>query len=474
VSGRIAAIAVDPTNSNHVLVGSAGGGIWESTDRGASWSARTDFLPTLTTGALLFDAAQPGVAYAGTGEGNFYAWHGAGVIRSTDGGTTWSSLPSSPLVGQGFFDLAIDPSDSTHLLAASTAGVYDSRDSGNTWTSRRRPRTWALSVVPGEALAASADGLFASTDGAQNWSAVALPAAPAAWSRLAVAHAPTNPAVAYAWGATSSAAFLYQRAPDGSWAAIAAPPGSRVTQAWYDWYIKVSPDNENQVYLGAIDLFRGDASDAGWTWLNLSTKSAGDSIHPDQHALVFDPADSNVIYAGNDGGLFRSPDRGVSWQALNDGLGITEIEYLAQNSSSAIWLLAGTQDNGTIRWTGDPGWEHVADGDGGGCGVDSATPGTVFHTYYGMGMERSTAGGDFGSWQSLGPRVPSSYHALFYPPTEVGAARSPRPARASSSRVTMARIGPRSICLALSPSALCTYPTVIRWSPERRTVGFSA
>jgi photosystem II stability/assembly factor-like uncharacterized protein len=277
-----------------------------------------------------------------------------------------------------------------------------------------------VSVVQGEALAASVDGLFASADGAQTWTAVALPSAPTSWSRLAVAHAPSNPAVAYAWGATLTAAFLYQRSADGSWSAIGRLPDLKLTQAWYDWYIKVSPDNEDQIYLGAIDLVRGDGGDAGWTWLNLSTRSEGDSIHPDQHVLVFDPADGNTIYAGNDGGVFRSPDRGVSWQVLNDGLGITEVEFLAQDNSSQTWLVAGTQDNGTIRWTGEPGWEHVADGDGGCCGVDTTTPGTVFHTYFGMGMERSMSGGDFGSWQPLGPRVPNSYQALFYPPTEVG------------------------------------------------------
>ena len=441
VSGRIAALAVDPANSAHLLVGSAGGGIWESADSGATWSPRTDVQPTLTTGALLFDPTQPGVAYAGTGEGNFYAWHGAGVMRSTDGGTTWSVLPDSPLVGQGFFDLAIDPTDNTHLLAATTAGVHDSTDGGHTWTSRRTPRSWALSVVQSEALAASADGVWASNDGAQTWTAVALPDAPTSWTRLAVAHAPSNPAVAYVWGATSSAAFLYQRSADGAWQAVTPPPGLRFNQAWYDWYVKVAPDRENQLYLGAIDIFRGDGGDAGWTWLNLSSKSPGDSIHPDQHVLVFDPADPNTVYAGSDGGLFRSPDRGMTWQALNDGLGITEIEYLAQNSGSATWLLAGTQDNGTIRWTGSPKWEHVADGDGGGCGVDGATPTTVFHTFFGMGVARSNASADFGSWSATGPQVPSSYQALFYPPTEVN--RSTLAQAGQSTFISRATTAPR-------------------------------
>ena len=84
VSGRIAALALDPGNVNHILVGSAAGGIWESRDRGATWAPRTDFAPTLTTGAIVFDPTAPATVYCGTGEGNWWARLGAGVLRSTD------------------------------------------------------------------------------------------------------------------------------------------------------------------------------------------------------------------------------------------------------------------------------------------------------------------------------------------------------------------------------------------------------
>ena len=90
----------------------------------------------------------------------------------------------------------------------------------------------------------------------------------------------------------------------------------------------------------------------------------GDSIHSDQHALAFDPQDPKVIYAGNDGGIFRSPDAGTTWQSLNSGLAISEVEYLAQRPDEADWILAGLQDNGTIRRHGEQGWTQVALGDG--------------------------------------------------------------------------------------------------------------
>ena len=86
----------------------------------------------------------------------------------------------------------------------------------------------------------------------------------------------------------------------------------------------VQPNNANTVYLGAIDIYRGDHGAGGWAWTDISSKAAAgtDSIHPDQHALAFDPVDPNMIYAGNDGCLFRSPDRGTHWVHRNHSLAL--------------------------------------------------------------------------------------------------------------------------------------------------------
>jgi photosystem II stability/assembly factor-like uncharacterized protein len=106
----------------------------------------------------------------------------------------------------------------------------------------------------------------------------------------------------------------------------------------------------------------------------------GDSIHPDQHAIAFDPLDPNIIYAGNDGGIFRSLDAGTTWQSLNDGLAISEVEYLTQRPDDPGWILAGLQDNGTIRRQGDQSWAQVAVGDGGDCATNMADPDVCYHS----------------------------------------------------------------------------------------------
>jgi len=357
VAGRVSAMAIDPVNPAHLLAGAGNGGVWESFDRGASWAPRTDYAPTLTVGAIAFDAGNPRTVYCGMGEGDWWWFLGAGMLRSTDGGTSWAVLCSAPFVGQGFHDILVDRADGRHLLAGTTHGLYTSTDGGVTWTRRRTSRTWSLTMLPAggataEILAGCGDGLKRSTDGGVTWTAVSLPGAPVAFDRLAVDIAPSNPAVAYAWGARGGSAYLWRRA-GGTWTSIGVPPGVNVGQAWYDWFLAVAPDQDTQIYCGAIDAHRGDLAGTSWTWRNLTSKGAGESsIHPDQHFIAFEPSRPDTIYIGNDGGVYRSGDRGINWQHCNNGLVITEFEYIAQDFGNSRWLIGGTQDNGTQRWKG--------------------------------------------------------------------------------------------------------------------------
>jgi photosystem II stability/assembly factor-like uncharacterized protein len=447
VAGRVSAIAVDPTNPVHVLCGSAGGGVWETADAGRTWLPRTDDQPSLAVGALAFDPTNPLRVFAGTGEGNVATTpntnvRAAGLLLSADGGTTWAVVPATPFVGVSFFRLVVDPADGNHLLAATTDGLYESANGGSNWDRRRTARTWDLSrhpIVPtnpatgNEVLAASADGLLRSTNGGTNWSAVNLPdVPPGALMRMAVAHAPTNGSVALVFAAYDQddgsddppppAPRLWRRSTfGGDFTAVDLPEDLDSTQAWYDWYVAVAPNNPDVVYLGAINIHRGARPpDGPWDWSNISAKApTGDSVHPDQHAIAFSPTDANVVYVGNDGGLYRSPDSGTSWESLNKGLCITEIEFLAQHPEYDAWLLAGTQDNGTIRFEGQQTWYQVQDGDGGACAANEADPATCYHAFYGPNLEKSTKGGGWKTWDGTVPKALAKEKSLFYPPLAV-------------------------------------------------------
>jgi hypothetical protein len=436
VSGRVSALAVDPQNPSHVLAGAGHGGVWESHDRGQSWAPRTDDAKTLTTGALAFDPSAPATVYCGTGEGRVSWVVGAGLLRSTDGGRTWSPHGGATFNGQGFYDLQVDRTNSSLLSAATTHGLWLSTNGGSAWTRKRTTMTWSVSIAPGggsaEMLAAGVEGLLRSSDGGTTWVPVALPNPPGTYKRLAVAIAPSNPEVAYAWGSDGETAFLWRRR-GGVWRPAPVPPGVKVGQSWYDWFLAVAPDRDGQIFCGAIDVHRGDISGTSLGWTNISTRrGAGDSIHPDQHAIAFDRANPNTIYVGNDGGVFRSPDRGTTWQHCNNGLVITEFEYLAQDLSAPKMVIGGTQDNGTIRWTGNPVWTHIQDGDGGDCAVNNTTPSTMFHTFYGLGFpkghllegnppESSTKRGDFDTWQPMPLPLAADDDSLFYPPLDCSA-----------------------------------------------------
>jgi photosystem II stability/assembly factor-like uncharacterized protein len=455
VSGRVSSVAVDPGDPKHILIGSGGGGVWESRDDGNSWSPRTDDQPSLSIGAIAFDPTNPSIAYAGTGEGDDAMSDGthmlgAGLLKSTDGGTKWSLLTGAPLDRLGFFDMVVDPEDGQHLLVGTSRGLFRSADGGTTWSQRRTAFTWKISIGTviaangtrtRELLAACDDGLFRSTNGV-TWATtpVSLPGGSAGYTRLEVCHAPSDPNVVYVFGArdvavpegstpaqqTALVGRIWRRAVlGGPFKAVPLPPGLEVDQAWYDWFAGVAPNNPNVLYVAGIQVHKGIRSTSDqWKWETISAKEpTGDSIHPDQHAIAFSPADPNVLYVGNDGGIYRSPNAGKTWKSLNRGLGITQIEFLTQHPKFEAWLLAGTQDNGTMRYQGDSVWFHVGDGDGGDCGVNAASPYTCFHTYYGMGLARSTRGGGWNTFPDVGPAVTKADdypgNALFYPPVEV-------------------------------------------------------
>ncbi len=423
VSGRCSGIVVDRTDSRHLVLCSAGGGLWGSRDAGASWTPLTDRQPTLVMGAIAQSVSAPHVMYAGTGDGDGQIPYGVGLLRSSDGGQAWTLAPAAVLVGVGVYDLAIDPSDHLRVFVASSAGLHSSADGGATVRTLLDGVFWSISVNPRnpqEVLAAGNKGLLRSSNGGASFAKLALAGGAASYSRLEVCHA-ANADVAWVAGCAQGKALLWRRASAaGAFSAEAVPARMKLDQAWYDWCLAVAPHDANLVYWGAIDLYRGKRGANGMAWSKISSRTSGDSIHPDQHYLGFDPADPRRVYACNDGGVFHSPDGGDHWQSLNPGLGITEFEFLAQLDSDPAWLLGGTQDNGTLTNAGLRHWDQIALGDGGDCAsVDRAAASICYHSFYDMPIEKAPAkGANAFAWVDVSPPTPDGYAALFYPPLE--------------------------------------------------------
>ncbi|MBI3329700.1 MAG: hypothetical protein HYZ81_23710, partial [Nitrospinae bacterium] len=125
MSGRIADIAVDPSDPNHWLIGAAQGGIWETRDAGATWTPKTDDQASLAMGAMAFAPSNSSTIYAGTGEAVFSgdAYGGAGLLKSTDGGTTWQLLAAATFAKTAFSDIKVHPTNPSIVLAATSRGT---------------------------------------------------------------------------------------------------------------------------------------------------------------------------------------------------------------------------------------------------------------------------------------------------------------------------------------------------------------
>ncbi|HSS60907.1 MAG TPA: hypothetical protein VLK30_05565 [Candidatus Limnocylindrales bacterium] len=368
-SGRIGALAILP--NGRFILGGAQGGVWTMdpvTTGTPVWVPRTDNLPSLATGALAVAPSNPMVVYDGTGEGALSgdSYFGNGIMRSTDGGTTWSHVSGDFFVGVSVARLAIDPNNANHLYAAvirgrggahrttpavhSAYGIWESTNGGVTWKLLKGATTLAdgstsqgatdlrIDPITPNILYASflGDAIYKSTDGGKTWNTImnGLPAAnvsdfvqtPTRFN-LGLSHPSGQSAVLYTgfdWfnaGTSIHRGSRVFKSVDGgaNWTVtsfgtgIDSVLGYCGTQCTYDNVIETDPTNPNVVFAAGSfgytlsppsgGIYRSD--DGGASWKNL-----GADQHPDFHSVVFDPNNSQNVLIGSDGGVWYSPDQG--------------------------------------------------------------------------------------------------------------------------------------------------------------------
>ncbi len=422
-SGRVNAIAIDPRDNNVVYAGAAGGGVWKTTDGGTNWTPLTDHETSLASGAIVIDPNSPDTVYVGTGEENFTgdSYYGAGILKSTDGGKTWTNLVG-PFLRDRIGSLAIQPGSSQVLLCTSPSGVWRSADGGKTWALTLSGAA-GISVVFDPTNGASAyaslgiyygssrNGVYHSTDGGITWTAAngiktaGLPTTIA--GRIDIAMAPSAPSTIYAQigdNATYGLAGIYKTTDGGNtWHPLPIEdPSLWGTQAYFTNAIRVHPTNPDIVWSGALAIYR--SLDGGATWVELPQAGANNTtIHVDFHALAFTP-DGSKLYMGNDGGMYSTTDISagmVNWTSLNDTLAITEFHPgMSVDPVSPLTTVAGAQDNSTQRYNGDPNWESLACGDGGFTAIDPAFPVLAYGACQRAEVLRSLNLAGSGTWVS--------------------------------------------------------------------------
>src|SRR6267142_297177 len=372
VTGRVTAIAIDQadTSGNTIYVAGAYGGVWKSTNATApspTFVPLTEFEGTLSIGALSISPVNRNIILAGTGEPNnaIDSYYGLGILRSVNGGASWSLIESAnggtrPFHGLGFNKFAWNGNTSVAATGGTIApliggqpgtaiqGLYVSSDAGATWQMAQMDSTVSGAASATDVVFNATAGLFfaairrhgfyQSSDGI-SWTRLAIQ--PGLANDLLAANCGATPnsnchifrgqlAVRpgsnemYAWYIDEPASGevdkgIWQSTNGGtSWAtltntgrtACAGSGGDPSTscgtggQGFFDLYLAVVPSGD--VYAGAVNLFKLQAG--GNSWLNLTQVYGCNTshVHPDQHAIAFLIANPSIISFGNDGGLYRS------------------------------------------------------------------------------------------------------------------------------------------------------------------------
>jgi len=446
VSGRVTSLAVHPTQPDIVFAAGAQGGVWKSIDAGATFTPLTDHLPSLAMGSIALAPSDPDIIYIGTGEAHssIDSYYGAGVFKSTDGGTSWSA--TGALAASYIARMVVHPADPQVVYAAGyrhiSGGV--SQDSG-IWRSVNGGASWSrilvgsasdlvmhpsnpliLYAAMGYFAGAAANGIYRTTDGGDVWTKLGgagtgLPSTNVGRINLDIAR--TNGSILHAAIQRVNDFRLmgvFRSADSGLTWTLAPNIGSVAQcaqQCWYDMYVASSPNDPDTIYFGGLDLYK--STDAGAHFVNIAAGGGSGGLHVDQHAVAFHPTQPNVFYVGNDGGVWKTADSGSTWTNLNEHLGLTQFQSVAGHPTDAQIAFGGTQDNGTNKYSGDLRWLHVDDGDGGAVLIDPNNPSTIYHTYFNVSFVRSDAGGAAGSWLTRESGLNTSDPSLFYIPVEM-------------------------------------------------------
>ncbi len=432
VSGRIRGIAVHPTDPSIVYIATAAGGIWKTTDGGQNWNDIASDLPSLSYGAITIDPNNPDIIYAGGGEiqygiGDPWIYDGDGVYKSTDAGLSWTQYTDSLGSVTHFGDIEVSPHNSNLVFAAlgsgnlftgnftgnlPNEGIWKSTDGGEHWTKK-------LDVVDGFDIIVhptdpnivyastggqvTTSGFYISTDAGDTWvqSDTGLQATNTI-ARMQIEISKSDPSTIYGViyqsgsGPYNGITRAYKSTNGGnSWNQISAgtPLGGYSGTGWYDqgWYdlcIAVNPSDDQQVFIGNVELHQTlNGSQFSVKRIPGGTNAWGCPTHTDIHKIVFAQSNNNIVYIGCDGGIYKSTDAGDNWSSINNGISTIQLYRLASHPNNHDTLIGGAQDN-TNFVTVDGGatpWHSFSGGDGMECFFDYSEAKTIyFSTQHGQ------------------------------------------------------------------------------------------
>jgi photosystem II stability/assembly factor-like uncharacterized protein len=395
MSGRITDVEVHPINNKIIYTATAGGGVWKSVDGGASFNPIFD-EHIQSIGCVAIDPSKPDQnIWVGTGE----TWTrnsvsiGDGIYKSTDGGQNWKNmgLPKSDRISS----IIIDPKNSDIVFVgvlgalwgdSEERGIYKTTDGGATWQKifyvdaktgcsdliidPKNPNTMYASFWEFRRMAwafnsgGPQSGLYKSIDGGKSWNKIQNGFPTGKLGRIAITIAPSSPNILYSVLETEKPELngLYRSDDAGAnWKHLNNDFGL-IVRPFYFSRITVDPKNPDIIVKGGLDGYI--SRDGGKTFKTLG------NMHSDIHDIVFDIHDSNRMYCGTDGGVYRSWDGGETMEMVSN-IPVSQFYYVSVDDNEPYNVYGGLQDNGS--WYGpskSPGgiesrdWACVGRGDG--------------------------------------------------------------------------------------------------------------
>lgn len=395
MSGRITDLEVHPTNARIIYAGTAGGGVWKSTNGGATFNPIFDDY-CQSIGAVAIDPTNPdNVVWVGTGE----VWTrnsvsvGDGLYRTTDGGSTWQHMGFAS--SERIAGIQVNPKNPEEVYVAvlgplwndsDERGLYKTSDGGKTWNKilyvnattgcsdlaldPKNPEIvyasfWEVRRTPWSFKSGGYNSaLYKSTDGGKTFKKIHNGFPPGQLGRMAIAVAPSNPNILYTVveAEDDKRKGLY-RSDDGgeSWKQL-NNDFELLVRPFYFSRIVVDPRNPDVVVKAGLS---GSISrDGGRTFKNLGP------MHSDIHDIVFDIRNSDILYVATDGGIYRSWDGGTTMEIV-ENIPVSQFYHVSVDDEEPYNVYGGLQDNGS--WFGpssSPGgveakdWVRVGVGDG--------------------------------------------------------------------------------------------------------------
>lgn len=401
-TGRLTYLAIHPSNEQVIYVCSPGGGIWKTSNGGTNWIPLTDQNASwMTAYAITIDPVNTNIVYAGMA-------NNAGVIKSTDGGSNWTSTGAGP--SGTVRKILIHPSANNIVFAAATNGIWRSVNAGTSWTQVHSGSKEDIEFKPDDLniMYASGGDVYRSTNNGVSWTQVGVAEGITNTGRTLVAVSPANPNIVYAVQASGSSFGRLYKSTDAGISfttTVVGNPGSGTNyfgyessgagtggQAGYDMAMDISPVNANDVYIAGIICWRSTNGGTSFTplteWFLPNTLGYN---HADVHGLFWV---NSTLYSLSDGGIYKSTDNGDNWTDLSPGLNIRQFYRIANSQVNQNIITGGAQDNGSVARQSSGNWVDWLGADGMEGLVSPTDPLKIWGTSQNGALYRSVNGGN--------------------------------------------------------------------------------